>query len=109
MNWKIRYLPEAEKDLRNLDGSNRIITIKAIRKVQNNPLPQNEGGMGKPLGHRSDLNLTGFLKIKLKKIGIRVVYKLVRTDNVMLIVVVGIRSDDEVYKLTDQRKTKHNF
>lgn len=23
MNWKIQYLPEAEKDLQNLDGSSR--------------------------------------------------------------------------------------
>ena len=67
MNWKIRYLPEAEKDLQNLDGSSRLLAIKAINKVQENPLPQNEGGRGKPLGHKSGSNLTGFLKIKLKK------------------------------------------
>lgn len=109
MNWKIRYLPEAEKDLQNLDGSSRLLAIKAINKVQENPLPQNEGERGKPLGHKSGSNLTGFLKIKLKKIGIRVVYRLVRADNIMLIVVIGIRSDDEVYELAAQRKAKRGL
>lgn len=109
MNWKIRYLPEAEKDLQNLDGSSRLLTIKAISKVQENPLPQNEGGRGKPLGHKSGSNLTGFLKIKLKRIGIRVVYKLVRADNIVLIVVIGIRSDDEAYELAAQRKANCGF
>ncbi len=109
MNWIIRYLPEAEKDLQNLDGSSRILTIKAIKKVQDNPLPQNEGGRGKPLGHKKNSDLTGFLKIKLKSIGIRVVYTLVRTDHVMLIVVIGIRSDDEVYELAAHRKTRHDL
>ena len=35
--WKIIYLPEAEEDLKRLDGSQRILTLKAIKKVQTNP------------------------------------------------------------------------
>ena len=38
MNWKLEYLPEAEKDLKDLDGSQRILVLKAIKKVQQNPL-----------------------------------------------------------------------
>ena len=29
--WKIIYLPEAEEDLKRLDGSQRILTLKAIK------------------------------------------------------------------------------
>ena len=69
-----------------------------------NPLPQNEGGYGKSLGNKQSKNLTGLLKIKLLKLGIRVVYKLVRTDDIMKIIVVAARADDEVYDIAFKRK-----
>ena len=94
--WKIIYLPEAEEDLKRLDGSQRILTLKAIKKVQTNPLPAEEGGYGKPLGNKGGNDLTGLLKIKLKSAGIRVVHKLIRTETQMLIVVIGARADEEV-------------
>ena len=47
MNWKLEYLPEAEKDLKDLDGSQRILVLKAIKKVQQNPLPVEEQGYGR--------------------------------------------------------------
>ena len=46
MNWKLEYLPEAEKDLKDLTGSQRILVLKAIKKVQQNPLPVDEQGYG---------------------------------------------------------------
>ena len=91
MNWEVDYLPEAREDIRNLDRSKQIIVNKAIKKVKQNPLPQTEGGFGKPLGNKLGINLTTLLKIKLRCEGIRIVYKLVRTDTKMLIVVVGAR------------------
>lgn len=75
MNWKLVYLPEAVKDLKNLAGNQRLLVVKAIDKVLQNPLPANEGGYGKPLGNKQGNNLAGFLKIKLKNAGIRVVYR----------------------------------
>ena len=51
MSWKVEYLPEAEKDLKGLDGSQRNLVLKAIKKVQQNPLPVDENGYGKPLGN----------------------------------------------------------
>ena len=101
MTWDVQYLPEAEKDLRSLAHSQQIIVMKAIKKVRENPLPQSEGGYGKPLGH-----LTGFLKIKLRSDGIRVVYKLIRTKTQMLVVVIGVREDEEVYDIAQLRKIK---
>ena len=55
MNWKLEYLPEAEKDLKDLNGSQRILVLKAIKKVQQNPLPVEEQGYGKPLGNQTPL------------------------------------------------------
>ena len=100
MNWKVVYLPEAEKDLKDLDGSRRILVQKAIKKVSQNPLPDNEGGYGKPLGSHNQTNLAGFLKVKLRGAGLRIVYKLIRTETEMLVVVIGARADDEVYRKT---------
>lgn len=109
MSWTLQYLPEAEKDLRQLGADQQLLAQKAIRKVRTNPLPANEGGYGKPLGRRGNLNLTGLLKIKLKNAGIRVVYKLIRTETEMLVVVVGARADDEVYEMAQRRLGKYNL
>ena len=103
MSWSVEYTKKAEEDFIKLDGSLKKLAAKAIKKVQTNPLPINEGGYGKPLGNKSGTNLTGLLKIKLKSSGIRVVYKLIRDNNIMRIIVIGIREDDEVYKIATER------
>ncbi len=74
-----------------------------------NPLSIYEGGYGKPLGHKGALDLSGLLKIKLKQLGIRIVYKAVRTENVMLIIIIGIRDDCEVYIEARNRIDKYDI
>ena len=101
--WVVSFTDEAKKDYNAFDPSSLNQVDKAIRKVSQNPLPQNEGGYGKPLGNKNSNNLTGLLKIKLLKLGISVVYKLVRTDEVMKIIVVAVRADDEVYEIAAKR------
>lgn len=109
MSWNVVYLPEAEKDILALARNRQLLVNKAIKKVKKNPLPQSEGGYGKPLGHKQGTNLTNFLKIKLRGAGIRIVYKLVRTDRQMLVVVVGVREDEEVYEIAAKRKYLYNL
>ena len=103
MNWQIRFTQAAEKDLLQLDGSQRVLVQKAIRKVSQNPLPDYQGGYGKPLANKANSKLAGCLKIKLKAAGIRVVYKLVEIDGVMVIIVIGSRADNEVYDIAQKR------
>ena len=109
MSWKLVYLPEAAKDLKNLAGNQLLLVVKAIDKVLQNPLPASEGGYGKPLGNKQGNDLSGFLKIKLKSAGIRVVYKLIRTETEMLVVVIGARADDEVYETAQHRAQKNHL
>ncbi|MCC8017984.1 MAG: type II toxin-antitoxin system RelE/ParE family toxin [Lachnospiraceae bacterium] len=104
--WKLIYTPEAAKDMAALDGSQRIQVQKAIKKVKTNPLPVSEGGYGKPLGNKNGNDLSGLLKIKLLKLGIRIVYKLIRVDNEMIILVIGAREDNEVYDIAKERQTR---
>lgn len=109
MTWSVLFLPEAEKDLIGLSRPQQAMVRKAIGKVRENPLPQSEGGYGKPLGHKHNLNLTNLLKIKLRGAGIRVVYKLIRTESQMLIIVVGVREDEKAYELAHTRRLKHRL
>ena len=74
----------------------QIQVLKAIEKVSVNPLPSTEGGYGKPLGRHSSIRLNGYLKIKLLKLGIRVVYALVRDKRVMKIIIISVREDEKV-------------
>ena len=109
MSWNVKYLPEALEDLRKLDGSQKILIRKAIQKVCSNPLPENEGGYGKVLGNKNNTNQSGFFKIKLRGAGLRIVYQLIRRSDHMLVIVIGVRVDDEVYEIAQKRVLKHDL
>ena len=109
MNWVVTYLKEAAEDLQKLDNSQRIEVLKGIKKVSQNPLPQSQGGYGKPLGNHNGVNLTGLLKIKYKNLGIRVVYKVEIVQSEMIIVVISIRDDEEVYQLANKRRVENDL
>ena len=101
--WEIVYIDAALKDLRDLDGSVRKQVLRAIEKVAQHPQAKSEGGYGNPLGNKSGLDLTGYMKIKLRDAGIRIVYRTEEVNGVMRIIIIGARSDDEVYRLAVQR------
>ncbi len=109
MTWSIEFLDETEKDMKKLDHSVQIQVLKGIRKVGQNPLPTEEGGYGKPLGNKNGINLTNFMKIKFRDLGIRVVYKIEYKDGVMKIIVVSARTDEQVYKEAEKRRNKHDL
>ena len=103
MNYKLRFTPEADNDLLKFNNSQKDQIGRAIEKVLTNPLHQSEGGYGKPLGNKRGRNLTGCFKITLKKMGIRIVYELIRTETTMEIIVIAARADEEVYDMAAKR------
>ena len=103
MAWAVVFHDKAKKEFDKLNGSPKAQAAKAIHKVSLNPLPQSEGGYGKPLGNNQSSKLAGCLKIKLKGIGLRVVYQLVRDDAMMKIIIISVRDDDKVYKEAENR------
>ena len=103
MKYNVEYTDLSESDLKALAKTNRKIVRKLIDRVAQNPLPASEGGYGKPLGNKHGNNLTGLCKIKLLKLGIRVVYRIIRTDKIMKIIVIAAREDEEVYEIAAQR------
>jgi len=104
--WFVEYTEEAAKDLEALDYSQQLYVLKAINKVAENPLPNSEGGLGKPLGNHLTGNLSGFLKIKLLKQGLRVVYRIVKDQEIMRIIIISVRDDDTVYRIAMTRLNK---
>ena len=106
--WKIMYHPEAEQELKKLDGSQQKIVLKAIIKVSQKPESNMKGGYGKPLGNKGGNNLSGLFKIKLKGLGLRIVYKLEQEalDNIMKIVVISMREGNEVYEIAAKRESR---
>lgn len=102
MKWKIEYIKEAMKDLKRLDPYNRKLILKAIEKTAERPLPPPDG-VGKPLGNHASSRLSGYYKIKLRGLGYRVVYQLIREGEIMRIIVISVRDDDAVYKEAEKR------
>jgi len=102
--WKVEYLKAALTDLKKLDHSQRVEVLKKIKRTAENPLPQSEGGYGEPLGNTNVAQLAGFCKIKLLKLGIRVVYRIEVNKEIMRVIVVSARTDEEVYKIAQKRK-----
>ena len=103
MSYKAKLSDDAKKDIKEFNPAQQRQITSAIQKVSINPLPQNEGGLGKPLGNKQGKNLTGLCKIVLMKLGVRIVYKLIRTETVMEIIVIAARADDEVYDIANKR------
>jgi len=105
MNWEVVYTDDAKKDFQKLDNSVRGQILSGIRKVKQNPLPNDEGGYGKPLRGK----LSGCCKIVFKEIGKRVVYKLDRIGGAMVIIIISARADGEAYTEAEKRIGKYGL
>lgn len=109
MKWRLTFLPEAEEDFDKLDGSQKIIVRKALAKIEQNPLPSYEGGYGKPLGNKGGKNLSNFLKVKIKGADIRIVYQTIHIDEMVIVIIIGMREDFEVYEEAFARVKKYEL
>lgn len=101
--WKVLYTKAAAKDIKRLREPIISHVRAAVDKVSESPLPFTEGGYGKPLGNKRNHNLTGLLKVKLRGDGIRIVYRLERTEREMIVIVVSVRDDNAVYEEAARR------
>ena len=102
MPWEVEYIPAAQRDLGKLDGHTRRLILKAVVKTAERPLPPPDG-IGKPLGSVGGTNLSGCYKIKLRDLGYRVDYTLVREQELMRVIIISIRADGEVYREAERR------
>jgi mRNA interferase RelE/StbE len=101
MVYRVEFLRDAEKDFDTLDGSIRKEVAEKIDALAENPF------LGKPLGKKFGLDLTGFYKLYVAKKKYRIVYRLVgKYIEVIEIVGIGKRDKEEVYKLIARRLKK---
>jgi len=98
MAYKIEFIPDAEDDLANLDKSLQKEAGKKIDALAENPF------LGKPLGNKLGIDLTGFYKLYFHKKKYRIVYRILR-DYIEVIEIFGIgkRDKEEIYKLVAKR------
>lgn len=55
------------------------------------------------------LQKMNWLIFKLRSAGLRIVYQLRRTESSMMVIVIGVRADEEVYELAQKRANKHGL
>ena len=101
MSFNITFHPEAEKDFAALDKSTRREVANKIDALQANP------SLGKALGHKHGMNLTGFYKLYAVKKKYRIVYRLLG-EHIEVIEIIGIgkREKEEIYRLVSNRLNK---
>ena len=105
--WRYVLIPEAIKDFKKLDGSQKKVALAMLEKLEVNPLPKALGGYGALLGNDIESgDLTGFLKLKARGAGLRIVYKLEEYEGYSKVIVIGVREDKSVYKNAVRRIKK---
>ena len=93
MNWSVRFHPEVESDLRQLGSAEARRVLKVIRERIAEGEPDK---IGKPLRGA----LAGFRRIRTGDV--RIVYRINGTE-IVLVLCVGARRDDEVYESATKR------
>ncbi len=98
MAYRIDFIPEAVADFEDLDKSLKKEAAKKIDALSDNPF------IGKPLGNRLGIDLTGFYKLYFHKKRYRIVYR-ISGERVEVIEIFGIgkRDKEEIYRLVAKR------
>ena len=94
MNYKLKFLPTALKEWRKLDHSIQTQFKKKLNERLEFP-------------HVPSAQLSGFenhYKIKLRTSGYRLVYEVIDEEIYVLVIAVGKRDKNQVYKKAQTRK-----
>jgi mRNA interferase RelE/StbE len=98
MASKIEFHPAAAKEFDALDGGVKKEVASKIDALTENPF------LGRPLGVRGNVNLTGFYKLYVAKKTYRIVYRLIgREIEIVEIIGIGKRDKQQIYKLVVRR------
>ena len=99
MEYKIVFIPEAAKDYKDLDGSVKKSINTKIEELKKNPF------LGEKLGHKFNLDLSGFYKIYAHGKKFRIVYRMITPEKIEVLEVWGIgrREKEEIYRTIGKR------
>jgi mRNA interferase RelE/StbE len=100
MNHKIVFIPEAVADYKKLDGSVKKIIHAKLEALKENLF------LGKPLGNKHGIDLTGFYKLYANEKKYRIVYRILGPKKIEILEIWGIGKRDkaEIYKLIHSRR-----
>lgn len=99
----VKLMREAAEDIRDLDGSARVLVLKALNMRKTNPEQR-----GQPLGSTAIGNLTSLRKLVVGNRDYRIVYRCLDDNRIAVVLVVARRADNEVYELAVSRLRMHN-
>lgn len=88
---------DAADDFRRLDGSLKEPVAKQLKKLTTSPL------LGEHLGNKAGLDLTGYYKLYAAKKSVRIVYRILEQEVIVIIVAIGKREDLAVYQTALKR------
>ncbi len=94
MNYKLKFLPTALKEWKKLDNTIQVQFKKKLEERLNSP-------------HIASSKLSGFknhYKIKLRATGYRLVYEVIDEEIYILVIAIGKREKNLVYKKARKRK-----
>lgn len=114
--FEVMFDPEASREYEKLDNSIIKIVNKAIYELETRA-----DEIGKPLGNTNIAKLAGCKEIKLRDIGVRIVFKVtnefVQVLRIVYILAITQRADGYVFKAAQKRlksyknskERKHNI
>ena len=103
--FDVRLDPDALKEYGKLDNSVLPLVNKAIDELE-----YRADEVGKPLGNKSSTKLAGCKEIKLREVGIRIVFRItsekVEVLRIVYVLAIEERSKDFVFKIAHERFKK---
>jgi len=99
----VKFISEAQKDYKSLDGSIKKLVNEKIDKLEDNPY------LGEALGNKYNIDLTGFYKLYIYKKIYRIIYRITEDtesdENIEIVEIWGIGKKDKlaIYKEVKKR------
>ena len=92
MGYNLRWKREAEKEFDDLDNAIRKEAFTQFKKLRDSPQ------LGKPLGKKAGMDLTGYRKLYFFGKKYRIVYKIDEKNKKVIIFAIDKRDDMKVYR-----------
>ena len=99
MAYRLVWEEPASNDWDRLDNSVRVVISKKLSKRLENP---------HVVADRLSGNLAGFYRMRFDKVGLRLVYRVLDEQSIVLVVAVGKRDEKAVFETATQRLSRFN-
>jgi len=100
--YDFKFYEEAGKDLSKLNNNVKILFVKKLTQIINNPQ------IDKDLGNKRNLQLSGLKKIYFDNKRYRIVYDIKDKEILIHIIAIGKRDNMQVYKDVSNRYKQNN-